>query len=116
MKLLEDKGLGMSGKEDETSGNSVLNLAKVGVVGSNPIARSIFLLQTSIAAQYWTFRRSPAARDPCTPLLADVERVPLLQVEVQMGTVDVVGFWAKHRGEHLAGALMHAPEELGLRK
>ena len=92
------------------------NLAKVGVVGSNPIARSIFLLQTSIAAQYWTFRRSPAARDPCAPSLADVERVALLQVEMQMGAVDVVGFRAKHRGEHLAGALMHAPEELGLRK
>ena len=35
---------------------------------------------------------------------------------MQMGAVDVIGFGAKHGGEHLAGALMHAPEELGLRK
>jgi hypothetical protein len=48
--------------------------------------------------------------------LADVGRIAVLQVEMQMGAMDVVGFGAKHRGEYLAGALMHAPEELGLRK
>ena len=68
------------------------------------------------AAPCGTFRRSPAAWDPYPPSLADVERVPVLQVKMQMGAVDVVGFRAKHCGEHLAGALMHAPEELGRRK
>src|SRR5262245_55402095 len=57
-------------------------------------------------------RRSPARGAS----LADVKRMPVLQVEMQMGAVDVVGFWTKHRGEHLTGALMNAPEELGLRQ
>ncbi len=93
------------------------NLAKVGVVGSNPIARSNFLLQTSMAAQCGTFAPLHLRRGThAAPSLADVERIAVLQVEMQMGAVDVVGFRAKHRGEHLAGALMHAAEELGLRK
>ena len=40
MKRVQDKGLGPSRKERGTRGNGVSNLAKVGVVGSNPIARS----------------------------------------------------------------------------
>ena len=43
MKRVQDKGLGTSRKERATRGNSVSNLAKVGVVGSNPIARSNFI-------------------------------------------------------------------------
>jgi hypothetical protein len=84
-------------------------IAKVGVVGSNPIARSNFLLQTSMAAQCGTFAPLPCGVGRMAPSLADVERVPVLQVEMEMRAVDVVGFGAKHRGEHLAGALMHAP-------
>ena len=49
MKLGQDKGLGTSRKERATRGNSVSNLAKVGVVGSNPIARSNFLPRMRIA-------------------------------------------------------------------
>jgi hypothetical protein len=40
MKPVQDKGLGTSRKERAILGNRVFNLAKVGVVGSNPIARS----------------------------------------------------------------------------
>ena len=58
----------------------------------------------------------PCGVGPIPPSLADVERVSVLQVKMQMGAVNVVGFRSKHCGEHLAGALMHAPEELGLRK
>jgi hypothetical protein len=45
----------MSGNDGETPRNSVPNLAKVGVEGSNPFARSNSLLQTSMAAQCGTF-------------------------------------------------------------
>ena len=40
----------------------------------------------------------------------------VLQVEMQMGAVDVVGFRAEHRCEFPACSLVHAPEELGLRQ
>jgi hypothetical protein len=42
IKQTKDKGLGTAGKERATPGKNVFNLAKVGVVGSNPIARSNF--------------------------------------------------------------------------
>ena len=43
IKQTKDKGLGTEGKERATPRKNVFNLAKVGVVGSNPIARSNFL-------------------------------------------------------------------------
>jgi hypothetical protein len=39
-KFSEDKGLGASGKHHATPSNHDFNLAKVGVGGSNPLARS----------------------------------------------------------------------------
>ena len=56
------------------------------------------------------------SRPPRPRHLQTLSESAVLQVEMQMGAVDVVGFRAEHRGEHLAGALMHAPQELGLRQ
>jgi hypothetical protein len=48
------------------------------------------------------------------PSLADVERVTVLQVEMKVGAVHVVGLRAEHRGELIAGAPVHVAEELRL--
>ena len=56
------------------------------------------------------YRRSALAT--LSPSVADVERVAILQVEMKMGAVHVVGLGPKHRREHIAGAAMHAAEEL----
>jgi hypothetical protein len=90
-------------------------LPKLGSWVRIPSPAPIFLLQTSMAAQSGAF--APRVVGPMfPPSLADVQRIAVLQVEMQMGAVDVVGFGAEHCGEHLAGALMHTPEELGLRQ
>lgn len=49
-----------------------------------------------------------------SPSLADVERVAVLQVEMKMGPVHVIGLRAEHRGELIACAPVHAAEELRL--
>jgi hypothetical protein len=48
------------------------------------------------------------------PLLADVERMPVLQVEMKMGAVDVVELRPKDGGEDAARTLMHPAQKLGL--
>jgi hypothetical protein len=52
---------------------------------------------------------------PVLLLLADVERMTVLQVEMKMGAMDVVRLWPEHGGEHAARTLVHPAQELGLR-
>jgi hypothetical protein len=47
-------------------------------------------------------------RPSLTDSLTDVERIPVLQVEVQMRAMRFIGLRAEHRGERLAGAVVHA--------
>jgi hypothetical protein len=45
--------------------------------------------------------------------LANVDRVSVLQIEVQMGAVLLVGFRPEHGGEHLTSVSMDAMQKFG---
>jgi hypothetical protein len=72
----------------------------------------------NLVLTFWQSKRiySDNALTMPAPLLADRMRRTILQVEMKVVPVRVVGFWAEDCGENRAGSLMHPPQEFGFRR
>jgi transposase InsO family protein len=79
-----------------------------------PESRFLWITDHALEPRNRERPRNPRAL-PVLLLLADVERMTVLQVEMKMGAMDVVGLWPEHGGEHAARTLVHPAQELGLR-